>query len=41
LSDDLIKTDGIIESIVRKVDKTGAELAHYAGKKTELTVGGG
>jgi len=40
LSDDLIKTDGIIESIVRKVDKTGAELAHYAGKKTELTVGG-
>lgn len=38
LSDDLSKTDSIIESIVRKVEKSSLELA---GKKaTELTVGG-
>jgi len=38
LSDDLNKTDGIIEGIVRKVEKSSLELA---GKKaTELTVGG-
>lgn len=38
LSDDLGKTDSIIESIVRKVEKSSVELA---GKKaTELTVGG-
>jgi len=38
LSDDLIKTDSIIESIVRKVEKSSLDLA---GKKaTELTVGG-
>mmetsp|Transcript_35206 Transcript_35206/g.51750 ORF Transcript_35206/g.51750 Transcript_35206/m.51750 type:complete len:424 (-) Transcript_35206:1290-2561(-) len=38
LSDDLGKTDSIIESIVRKVEKSSMELA---GKKaTELTVGG-
>lgn len=37
LSDDLGKTDSLIESIVRKVEKTSIELA---GKKaTELTVG--
>ena len=38
LSDDLGKTDGIVESIVRKIEKTGVELA---GKKgSDLTVGG-
>lgn len=38
LSDDLGKTDSLIESIVRKVEKSSSELA---GKKaTELTVGG-
>ncbi|KAL3823023.1 hypothetical protein ACHAXA_005211 [Cyclostephanos tholiformis] len=38
LSDDLGKTDSVIEGIVRKVEKTANELA---GKKaTELTVGG-
>ncbi|KAL7425400.1 hypothetical protein ACHAXM_007422 [Skeletonema potamos] len=38
LSDDLGKTDSIIESIVRKVEKSSMDLA---GKKaTELTVGG-
>lgn len=38
LSDDLGKTDQLIESIVRKVEKSSIELA---GKKaTELTVGG-
>jgi V-type H+-transporting ATPase subunit C len=38
LSDDLGKTNSVIESIVRKVEKTATELA---GKKaTELTVGG-
>lgn len=38
LSDDLGKTDTLIESIVRKVEKSSIELA---GKKgTELTVGG-
>ncbi|KAL7534984.1 hypothetical protein ACHAXR_006197 [Thalassiosira sp. AJA248-18] len=38
LSDDLGKTDSVIESIVRKVEKSSIELA---GKKaTELTVGG-
>mmetsp|Transcript_7342 Transcript_7342/g.12195 ORF Transcript_7342/g.12195 Transcript_7342/m.12195 type:complete len:424 (+) Transcript_7342:109-1380(+) len=38
LSDELGKTDSIIESIVRKVEKSSMELA---GKKaTELTVGG-
>jgi V-type H+-transporting ATPase subunit C len=40
LSDDLQKTDTLIESIVRKVEKTAGELSHYTGKKTELTVGG-
>jgi hypothetical protein len=36
-----MKTDGVIESIVRKVENTGVELSHYSGKKSELTVGGG
>ena len=40
LSDDLGKTDQLIESIVRKVEKTGQELSSYTGKKSELTVGG-
>mmetsp|Transcript_1165 Transcript_1165/g.1397 ORF Transcript_1165/g.1397 Transcript_1165/m.1397 type:complete len:420 (+) Transcript_1165:393-1652(+) len=40
LSDDLIKTDSVIDSIVRKVEKTGVELSVYTGKTSELTVGG-
>jgi V-type H+-transporting ATPase subunit C len=40
LSDDLGKTDSLIESILRKVEKTGHELSNQTGKKTELTVGG-
>lgn len=40
LSDDLGKTDQLIESVVRKVEKTGQELSSYTGKKSELTVGG-
>ena len=35
------KSDAIIESIVRKIEKTAMELSAMAGKKTELTVGGG
>lgn len=38
LSDDLGKTDSIIESIVRKVEKSSVELAGKRG--SELTVGG-
>ena len=38
LSDDLGKTDAIVESIVRKVEKTAAELSVKKG--AELTVGG-
>jgi len=38
LSDDLMKTDSIVEAIVRKVEKTGQE---FLGKKAgELSVGG-
>mmetsp|Transcript_28539 Transcript_28539/g.42729 ORF Transcript_28539/g.42729 Transcript_28539/m.42729 type:complete len:188 (+) Transcript_28539:571-1134(+) len=38
LSDELGKTDAIIESVVRKIEKTGTELS---GKKgSDLTVGG-
>jgi len=40
LSDEMNKTDHIIESIVRKIEKTGIELSNASGKKTELTVGG-
>jgi V-type H+-transporting ATPase subunit C len=40
LSDDLGKTDSIVESIVRKIEKTGMDLANSSGKKLELTVGG-
>ena len=35
------KTDSIVESIVRKIEKTAEELSSYTGKKSELTVGGG
>ena len=35
------KTDAIIESIVRKIERTGLDLAAASGKKMELTVGGG
>jgi V-type H+-transporting ATPase subunit C len=40
LSDDLTKTDAIVEGIMRKVEKTGQELSSFSGKKSELTVGG-
>lgn len=40
MSDELIKTDGLVEGIVRKVEKTAQELSSYTGKKTDLTVGG-
>jgi len=40
MSDDLGKTDSLIESILRKVEKTGQELSSYTGNKSELTVGG-
>jgi len=40
LSDEMNKTDHIIEGIVRKIEKTGIELSTSTGKKTELTVGG-
>lgn len=40
LSDGMDKTDTIVESIVRNIEKTGMELSAYAGKTSELTVGG-
>jgi len=40
LSDDLGKTDSIVENIVRKIERTGLDLAASSGKKLELTVGG-
>jgi len=39
LSDDLGKTDTVVESIVRKIEKTSHELG-VGGKRTDLTVGG-
>jgi len=39
LSDDLGKTDSVVESIVRKIEKTSHELG-VGGKRTDLTVGG-
>lgn len=39
ISDDIGKTDQIIDSIVRKIEKTSAELSS-GGKRTDLTVGG-
>jgi V-type H+-transporting ATPase subunit C len=38
LSDDLVKTDTIVEGIVRKIEKTGADL--FDRKSPDLTVGG-
>jgi V-type H+-transporting ATPase subunit C len=38
LSDDLVKTDGIVDSIVRKIEKTAGEL--FERKSPDLTVGG-
>lgn len=38
LSDELIKTDGIVEGIVRKIEKSAAELADR--RANDLTVGG-
>lgn len=38
LSDEMVKTDGIVESIVRKIEKTSVEL--FERKSPELTVGG-
>lgn len=40
LSDEMNKTDQIIESIVRKIEKTGIELSTSSAKKAEFTVGG-
>lgn len=40
LSDDLVKTDSLVEGILRKVEKTAHELSSYTGKNPELTVGG-
>jgi V-type H+-transporting ATPase subunit C len=38
LSDDLVKTDNVVESIVRKIEKTSAEL--FEKRTADLTVGG-
>jgi V-type H+-transporting ATPase subunit C len=38
MSDDLGKTDSVVEATVRKIEKTAAELAEH--KSVELTVGG-
>ena len=38
LSDDLVKTDSVVESTVRKIERTTAEL--FGGKSSDLTVGG-
>lgn len=40
LSDGMDKIDAIVENIVRNIEKTGMELSAYAGKTSELTVGG-
>lgn len=39
LSDDLVKTDGVVESTVRKIEKTASELADHKAI-IDLTVGG-
>jgi hypothetical protein len=41
LSDALGRTDIIVESIVRKIEKTAQDLAGQNKKLTDLTVGGG
>jgi len=38
LSDDLVKTDGVVEQTVRKIERTTAEL--FDRKSSDLTVGG-
>lgn len=38
LSDDLVKTDGVVEQTVRKIERTTAELFNH--KSPDLTVGG-
>mmetsp|Transcript_27764 Transcript_27764/g.65242 ORF Transcript_27764/g.65242 Transcript_27764/m.65242 type:complete len:420 (-) Transcript_27764:84-1343(-) len=38
LSDDLVKTDSVVESTVRKIERTTGDL--FGGKSTDLTVGG-
>lgn len=38
LSDELVKTDSVVEQTVRKIERTTAEL--FGGKSTDLTVGG-
>ena len=38
LSDDMVKTDSIVEQTVRKIEKTTAEL--FDRKASDLTVGG-
>ena len=38
LSDDLVKTDSVVEMTVRKIERTTAEL--FGGKSADLTVGG-
>ena len=38
LSDELVKTDGIVEATVRKIEKTAQEL--FSQRTTELSVGG-
>jgi V-type H+-transporting ATPase subunit C len=38
LSDDLVKTDTVVESTVRKIERTTGEL--FGGKSSDLTVGG-
>lgn len=38
LSDDLVKTDSVVEQTVRKIERTTAEL--FGGKSSDLTVGG-
>jgi V-type H+-transporting ATPase subunit C len=40
LSDELGKTDSLVESVVRKVEKSSAELAGKKFSASELTVGG-
>ena len=38
LSDELVKTDGVVEQTVRKIERTTAELFNH--KSSDLTVGG-
>ena len=38
LSDDLVKTDSVVEQTVRKIERTTGEL--FDRKSSELTVGG-